>query len=133
MTMSGFGRTVFGERGFALLLAGLGLSLTAGACHRSPENPAATAGRRSELGVSPATWPQEGPSPIVGQMDPVDFAHNDITGAVHRLVVDPANASIVYAGSANGGLWKTTNAGNALQNPASRPHWRIFRSTTRRN
>lgn len=31
-------------------------------------------------------------------------------GRINRLVADPSNSNIIYAGSANGGLWKTTNA-----------------------
>jgi hypothetical protein len=39
------------------------------------------------------------------------------TGAVEALAVDPTNANIVYAGSVNGGVWKTDNA------TTSNPTW----------
>ena len=37
--------------------------------------------------------------------------------AVQALVVDPTNTNVVYAGTVNGGVWKTTNAN------AANPNW----------
>ena len=33
-----------------------------------------------------------------------------VTGAVNRILPHPTNANIMYIGSVNGGVWKTTNA-----------------------
>ena len=35
---------------------------------------------------------------------------NPVCGAVSRLAPHPTNASILYAGAVNGGVWRTTNA-----------------------
>jgi hypothetical protein len=40
-------------------------------------------------------------------------------GAVEALAIDPTNANIAYAGTVNGGVWKSTNATNA--NPTWAP------------
>jgi hypothetical protein len=34
-----------------------------------------------------------------------------VTGRIAALAVDPANSNVVYAGGADGGVWKTTNRG----------------------
>src|ERR1044072_7847453 len=36
----------------------------------------------------------------------------NIGGRFNCLAVDPTNANVMYAGSANGGVWKTTDNGN---------------------
>ena len=36
--------------------------------------------------------------------------NNPAAGAVHSLAPHPSNPDIIYAGSVNGGVWKTTNA-----------------------
>ncbi len=36
----------------------------------------------------------------------------NVSGRIKSLAIHPANGSILYAGSANGGVWKTTNGGN---------------------
>jgi len=74
--------------------------------------------------VSPANWPQEGPSPI-GSATQINL-REDVTGAVHRLLVDPASATTVYAGSVNGGIWKSSNTDVILGadgGTPQRPHW----------
>ncbi|MCC7431805.1 exo-alpha-sialidase, partial [bacterium] len=35
------------------------------------------------------------------------------TGRITSLAIDPTNANILYAGSASGGIWKTTNGGGS--------------------
>jgi photosystem II stability/assembly factor-like uncharacterized protein len=35
----------------------------------------------------------------------------NINGRVKSLVIDPANSSVLYAGAANGGVWKTSDGG----------------------
>ncbi|MDC8005869.1 DUF3892 domain-containing protein [Aureisphaera galaxeae] len=38
---------------------------------------------------------------------------NNINGRVKSLVIHPTNGNILYAGAANGGIWKTTNGGDS--------------------
>lgn len=54
-------------------------------------------------------WVERGPTPTVnGQINvPPD---NRVSGAVQGLAAHPSNANILYAGTTNGGIWKTTNA-----------------------
>lgn len=67
----------------------------------------------SELGLGLATasnpsWNLIGPKPIkTPYTDPV------VSGRVSALAVDPGNPSVVYAGAAQGGIWKTTTAGSS--------------------
>ncbi|MCX7853563.1 MAG: YCF48-related protein, partial [Caldilineales bacterium] len=56
-----------------------------------------------------AGWEPIGPAPIVGGnlgAYPIDSA-----GRTTALLIHPQNPDIVYAGGAQGGLWKTTNGG----------------------
>lgn len=39
----------------------------------------------------------------------------NIGGRIRALVIDPTNASVMYAGSVGGGVWKTTNGGVSWQ------------------
>jgi len=43
-----------------------------------------------------------------GQIEGI--ANRPVTGALHTVLAHPTNADIVYVGSVNGGVWKTTNA-----------------------
>jgi len=110
------------NKSYAWAIAILAVSANYG-CGKAPSEKAADA-RRSNLGVSPANWPQEGPAPI-GPMVPISM-NDDVTGAVHRIIVDPANSATIYAASVNGGVWKTTNADSVFGpggSPPTRPHW----------
>jgi hypothetical protein len=71
---------------------------------------------RLEDRVTPSTaWIEQGPGPVSAP----DFTSAPSTpaGAIQAIAVDPTNANVVYVGSVNGGIWKTTNA------TAARPHW----------
>ncbi|HVF61638.1 MAG TPA: RTX toxin [Thermoanaerobaculia bacterium] len=61
--------------------------------------------------IDPGTkWKAQGPGPAVdGQIENVP-PNNPITGAIHTVLAHPTNANILYIGSVNGGVWKTTNA-----------------------
>lgn len=69
--------------------------------------------------VVPATWTALGANPVTSEVSlcsqPPALAlcgsYGPSAGRVTSLVVDPTNASTVYAGSAGGGVWKSTNAG----------------------
>jgi hypothetical protein len=70
---------------------------------------------RLEERLTPSTtWVEQGPGPILGGL--VEGV-STVTGAVEAIATDPNNANMVYAGTVNGGVWKTTNA------TASSPNW----------
>src|SRR5437764_4424632 len=54
-------------------------------------------------------WVSEGPAPGIHGQETV-APNNQINGAIQAIVVHPTNANIMYVGSVNGGIWKTTNA-----------------------
>ncbi|MGH2570688.1 MAG: T9SS type A sorting domain-containing protein [bacterium] len=55
--------------------------------------------RAAELGIEPrAAWFEIGPT--------------NLSGRILDIAFDPANASVVYVGSASGGLWKSTDGGD---------------------
>ncbi len=63
------------------------------------------------------TWQEQGPGTIVDggydRFGPNDGITNQIspeTGAVQQIVADPNNPNILYAGTVDGGVWKTTHA-----------------------
>jgi hypothetical protein len=66
---------------------------------------------KSALGISPATWSLEGGAPGAARL-PVDNVTKpdafsfDVSGAVHRILVDFTNTATVYAGGAAGGVFK---------------------------
>jgi len=66
--------------------------------------------------VGPA-WTALGPAPIPnGQTIPADvngisLTQSPVSGRVTSVAIDPANASIVYVGAAQGGVYKSTNGG----------------------
>jgi hypothetical protein len=66
--------------------------------------------------VPSTTWIEQGPGPILNGGN-VEIPGGPEAGAVQALAVDPTNANIVYAGTVNGGVWKTTNA------TAANPTW----------
>lgn len=67
--------------------------------------------------VHAASWIAVGPRPILqGQTQHV-VPDGEVSGAVQALVPDPVDANVLYAGSVNGGVWKTTNA------RATHPAW----------
>lgn len=53
-------------------------------------------------------WVSLGPAPITnGQTSPTA----PVSGAVAHILVDPTSSSTYYAGTVNGGVWKSTNSG----------------------
>lgn len=60
----------------------------------------------SSAAISSTRWALIGP-------EPTDTPYNDpiVAGRVTALAVDPTNANVVYAGAADGGVWKTTDGG----------------------
>jgi hypothetical protein len=61
-------------------------------------------------------WQPVGPAPAHGgQVEAI--ANRESSGAVEALAPHPSNADILYIGSVNGGIWRTTNA------TAAAPTW----------
>ena len=57
-----------------------------------------------------ATFQPMGPAAIInGQVEKI-APNNEVSGAIHTVLTHPGNANIMYAGSVNGGVWRTTNA-----------------------
>src|SRR5205807_832748 len=53
-----------------------------------------------------------------GQTTGLIDTNNRVAGAVQTVAIDPKNSNLVYIGTVNGGVWRTTNALNP-----SGPHW----------
>src|SRR5687768_15422226 len=61
------------------------------------------------LPVTAGTWVSQGPSPTHnGQTEGI--TNNPVIGAVQTVVAHPQNADVLWIGSVNGGIWKTTDA-----------------------
>lgn len=68
--------------------------------------------------VSAPRWVEQGPGPILnGQVAvPPD---NQVSGAINAIVPSRTNPDLLYIGTVNGGVWKTTNA--TTDNPSWTP------------
>ena len=56
-----------------------------------------------------SAWIAEGPGPSQnGQVEGI--LNREVVGAVHAVAAHPTDANTIYIGTANGGIWKTTNA-----------------------
>jgi hypothetical protein len=66
--------------------------------------------------AAPNFWVSEGPSPGIHGQENV-LPNNQINGAIQAIAVHPTDPNVMYVGSVNGGIWKTTNA------TAASPHW----------
>ena len=62
-------------------------------------------------------WIEEGPAPIAPGPNVETIEPNNAAGAVHALAAHPRFSSVLYAGSVNGGIWKTFNANS------TNPRW----------
>lgn len=67
------------------------------------------------LSASAATWQPQGPAPIIGagNVEGMTNPTNPQNGAVQAILVHPTDPNTVYIGTANGGVWKTSNGGTA--------------------
>src|SRR5205823_4857929 len=68
------------------------------------------AGKLSSLSlpVSLGTWTFAGPGPITGGQIPTDGI---VSGRLTAIVASPTDANKIFAASAGGGIWKTTDGG----------------------
>jgi len=102
-------RPRFGRHRFALLLT----TILVGAA--GVAKPGVTA--QGGLPVVGGTWTFQGPASITGGQVEGMAANGPVSGAVQAIVPHPGNADIIWIGSTNGGVWKTTNATSAT------PQW----------
>jgi photosystem II stability/assembly factor-like uncharacterized protein len=97
--------------GFGAAALSLGMVVSSVGCAGGDDQ---DVGRIEEalVSIASATWVAQGPAPIRnGQsltQPPSNL--NPVTGAVESIATHPTNANIIYAGTVNGGVWKTTNA-----------------------
>ena len=76
----------------------------------------ATRSNASAAAVPSGTWVPAGPGPIAGTVqDPSQSggAYGDVSGRVTALIADPTHSATVFAGAADGGVWKSTNGGTS--------------------
>ncbi|HEY4962120.1 MAG TPA: hypothetical protein VII29_14775, partial [Terriglobales bacterium] len=72
------------------------------------------AGKTGALVVPVPSWNPLGPAPIPnGQTDPLFVNELPVSGRVSAIAVDPVDANTVYVGTAQGGLYRTQNGGQA--------------------
>ena len=74
--------------------------------------------------ILPGAWFPVGPAPIQNGQEgnikdyPGDpLTENEASGAINTVASQPGNADVIYVGTVNGGVWKTTNG------TASNPVW----------
>ena len=61
--------------------------------------------------VLSTVWTAQGSGPLLqGQPSGLEQQGNPDVGAVNALVPDPSNVNILYAATASGGIWRTTDA-----------------------
>jgi|GEM_PF-6549919 len=113
-----------GGRRFLLWI--LGPLVALGGCSTKQTDETDLGAKEQNLGTTPATWPSLGPQPIKFPVPdrtlPGQFG-GDSTGAVERVLLDPANPTGAYVASVNGGVWKTADYTSILAVPAARPSW----------
>jgi photosystem II stability/assembly factor-like uncharacterized protein len=76
-------------------------------------NGAVTQGPKIEPPILGGTWRPFGPAPKVNGQSENAQPNNGVGGAVHTLAPHPTDANLLYIGTVNGGIWKTTNAASA--------------------
>jgi hypothetical protein len=63
-------------------------------------------------------WVEQGPGPILNGANTEGMpGPNPVAGAINAIVPSPSSADIVFVGTVNGGVWKTSNA------TAATPTW----------
>src|SRR5437667_11482086 len=87
--------------------------------NEAPESTSGTAISPSVINapIGPA-WTALGPAPIPngqtlpGDVNGISLTRSPVSGRVTSVAIDPGNASIVYVGAAQGGVYKSTNGGS---------------------
>ena len=60
------------------------------------------------LPLSTSAWTPLGPAPLMDTNGHAD------TGRVTALAIDPTDANVIWVGTADGGVWKSTDGGTQL-------------------
>jgi hypothetical protein len=63
------------------------------------------------------TWVEQGPGPILSDSNTTIPPDSPVSGAINAIVTSPTDPDLVYVGTVNGGIWRTTNA------TAASPTW----------
>lgn len=58
---------------------------------------------------SQPTWIEQGPGPILFDSNTVIPPSSPVSGAINAIVVSPTDPDLIYVGTVNGGIWRTTN------------------------
>jgi len=90
----------------ALLTRGTILTCGAGTIRAAVASFAVSLWLASSAAGQEQNWVSQGPAPITS-ITPT----GNQTGAIEAVLTDPNNANVLYVGSTNGGVWKTTNGG----------------------
>jgi hypothetical protein len=56
----------------------------------------------------PPVWVAQGPEEIIGQDEGIQ--NKPVAGAINAIVAHPINPDVLFVGTVNGGVWKTSNA-----------------------
>ena len=100
------------QRAFPLQHIPAGVRVNAVRQRRVMEIQAMAAQAAAAQPAATSAWTLAGPQPTIPLLAEAFGGSPNVSGRVTALVVDPTNAGIVYAGGADGGVWKTTNGGS---------------------
>lgn len=78
------------------------------------ETESAFASSATPTSTSPSSWESQGPIGANHRFLQNIVGGNSIGGATHTVLAHPTDADTLYAGTVNGGVWKTTNATNLI-------------------
>jgi hypothetical protein len=60
--------------------------------------------------ADPKIWREQGPGPTLLDSNTVIPPNSPVSGAINAIAPSPTDPDLVYVGTVNGGIWKTTNA-----------------------
>ena len=81
----------------------------AGASTRSAVGPSV----RSSYTFGGTTWRSLGPQPMQSYAGIPTRQYGNVAGRVDAVAIQPNNSSVILIGTATGGIWKSTDAGNS--------------------
>jgi len=71
---------------------------------------------RANTAVIGGSWTPLGPAPVVDERccgTSAPSSYGNASGRITSLVTDPTNAAVIYAGTAGGGIWKSSTGGTS--------------------
>ena len=69
--------------------------------------------------ADPKTWLEQGPGPILFDSNTKVPPNSPVSGAINAIAASSTDPDLMYVGTVNGGIWRTTNATDA--NPTWTP------------